>query len=236
MGVSKDYLCECHIQDCLLCPAQMGIGADAVQVCQIAALHCRHHFETGTFLFRAGETSGRVYVLRAGLVKLTKSMPDGREQIIGLRKGGDVVGLEGISDDAYHHSVQAMSQVVTCSVAYKDMARILEWNPQVSFQAIRLLTRELDKAQTLIGDLGMKNAHERIAALIFSFAPDDDSIPTQLSIPLSRREISDLLGLGLETTSRVVAQFVREGLVKAPRGGHEWQILDFPRLRGLAGC
>ena len=235
MGVSEDYLCECRNFDCLLCPAKLEFGTELAQACEIVALHCKHRIETNTFLFRAGENSERVYVLRTGLVKLTKSLPDGREQIIGLRKSGDVVGLEGITGSVYRHSAQAMSPVLACSIAYKDMLRILEWNPQVSLHTIRLLVRELDNAQTLIGDLGMKNANERIAGLIVAFAPDAGSVPTKLSIPLSRREIADLLGLGLETTSRVVAQLVREGLVKAPRGSHEWEILDFARLRRLAG-
>jgi CRP/FNR family transcriptional regulator len=210
-------------------------GVRPEQVCDIDGMRQRHYVDAQSFLFRAGEACGRVYMLRYGLVKLTKSLPDGREQIIGLRRAGHVVGFEGVDDEVYRHSAQAMTSAVACSVAYKDMTHILSLNPAASLHTIRMLTRELEKAQTMIGDLGMKNANERIATLIVSFVPDDSAPPDRLSIPLLRREIAELLGLSLETVSRVIAEYVRSGLVKAPRGSHEWVILDFPRLRQMAG-
>lgn len=235
MDSPEESLCECEVRDCLLCPAMLLLGVGAEQVCEIVGLRFRQYLEPDVYLFRAGEPSGRMYVLRAGLVKLTKSLPDGREQIIGLRRGGNVVGLEGLVSDVHQYSVQTLSPTIACSVVYKDMLRILEQNPRVSINAIRLLTQELDKAQTLIGELGMKSTPERVATLISSLVPEDSAAPITLTIPLSRREIADLLGLSLETVCRVIAQYVRDGLVRAPRGGHEWQILDLPRLRRLAG-
>jgi CRP/FNR family transcriptional regulator len=235
MTLPEGVACECRTKECLLCPAMLLSGASAEQVCEIAGLRNRQYLDPHMFLFRAGEPSGRMYVLRAGLVKLTKSLPDGREQIIGLRKAGNVVGLEAMVSDVHQYSVQALSPVIACSVAYRDMMRIVEQNPVVSLHAIRLLTQELEKAQILIGELGMKSAPERVAALISSLASDEGASPVKLTIPLSRQEIADLLGMSLETVSRVIAHYVRQGLIRAPRGGHDWLILDYPRLRRLAG-
>ena len=54
-----------------------------------------------------------------------------------------------------------------------------------------------------------------------------------LPLPLSRQEIGEMLGLTVETVSRLMSEFKRENIIEAPRG--TVRILDIKRLRSLAG-
>ena len=58
----------------------------------------RHlHKRKGSYLFRAGEPVGDIWILRSGKVKLCVGSPDGREMIIGIFAGGEAIweGLLG---------------------------------------------------------------------------------------------------------------------------------------------
>ncbi|MEK7759589.1 MAG: helix-turn-helix domain-containing protein, partial [Pseudomonadota bacterium] len=55
----------------------------------------------------------------------------------------------------------------------------------------------------------------------------------ELPLPLSRREIADMLGLTVETVSRLMTELKRERIIEAPRG--HLRILNLKGLRAYAG-
>jgi CRP/FNR family transcriptional regulator len=52
------------------------------------------------------------------------------------------------------------------------------------------------------------------------------------ALPLTRKEISEMLGLTVETVSRTMTRFRRAGLVRTARGSV--RVLDAEKLRALA--
>jgi len=112
---------------------------------------------------------------------------------------------------------------------------VLQQNPKVSLRVVEILNEELAQAQALLRVLGQKTSAEKVATFLLSLIPTgyDDQSPINLHLPLSRQEMSDLLGLTVETVSRLMSDMKREGIVEAPRGSI--RILDLKRLHALAG-
>lgn len=229
------HTCLCEAEQCVLCPAQLYRGLTAEQVCQARGLLSRHEYAPRAFLFCAGEPSRRLYVLRAGRVKLTRSLPDGREQILGLCEPGDLLGLDALAGECYTHSAQALTPAAACALAYPDLVKVFEQNPAVTLRVLERLRAELARAQRHISELGLKSATERVASYLLSLVPPGRAVPVRLSLPLTRQEMAELLGLTVETVSRTMTELARRGVVQVLRGGHECVILDAPRLRRLAG-
>jgi CRP/FNR family transcriptional regulator len=225
--------CLCENDGCVLCEAQLFSGLTEEHVCKIQSLLSRHSYKTHEALFLEGEPSDRLFVLRSGQVKLTTSLPDGREQILRLSVVGHIVGLETLKGGDYPYTATAVLPTEACTIRHKDLLKILEANPAVSMRTIQTLSEELEKAQQLIRDLGLKSAPERVASFILSLVPPRVRPNGEIMLALTRHEIAEMLGLTVETVSRVMAELKREEIIEAPRG--HLRILDNDKLKKMAG-
>ncbi len=157
---------------------------------------------------------------------------NGREQIIGLAAPGRLLGFQSLHSKSYCFTAETLSPVWVCKLRRNDMVQVLEQNPAVSLQIIDMLNRELSEAQALIRVLGQKTAEERVAWFLLTLT-NADTEPFEINpVWLSRREIAELLGLTIETVSRLISEFRRAGLIDTPRGGV--RILNLPRLQARA--
>jgi CRP/FNR family transcriptional regulator len=227
--------CYCHIEDCVLCEAELYSGLSAQQVCEIRGLLSKHNHGAHEVLFREGEPNTHLYLLRQGQLKLTTLTPDGREQIIGLGLPGQLLGFHSMNDTAHTYTAETLTAADVCKIRRPDMIAVLERNPSIMLRVIEILNQELNRAQLLIRLLGQKTSVEKVAAFILSLAPLGlrNGSPTELPLPLSRQEMAELLGLTVETVSRHMSEFRREGILDAPRG--HVRIFDVERLQRLAG-
>ncbi len=132
-----------------------------------------------------------------------------------------------------HYSIVADKLGVNKFSAY-DMLKVLAPNPEVSLRVIDVLNRELTAAHTLIRMLGQNTATEKVATFILSLVPADKIAPAELLLPMSRQEIAELLGLTIETVSRLMSELRREAVIDTPRG--HIRIQNLARLRSLAGA
>ena len=73
------------------------------------------------------------------------------------------------------------------------------------------------------------------SSFLLTLAPHetDDAPEEVLPLHLSRNEIAEVLGLTVETVSRIMAKLQRDGVIDAPRGGI--YIRNRQRLQTLAG-
>lgn len=227
--------CLCHADDCLLCEAHLHEGLTDEQACEIQGLLSRHGTEPHEIIFRQGETSDWLYVVRAGQVKLSVSGPDGREQIMRIAVAGQLIGYDTLDDLHHPYTATALTPARLCGIRHRDMLRVLEQNLEVSRRMVQLLNQELSQAQALIHILGQKSSAEKIALFLLSLAPENGHAAPQveLPLPLSRQEMADMLGLTVETVSRLMAELKRERIIDAPRG--HIRILDRQGLHAYAG-
>lgn len=226
--------CFCHIEDCLLCEAKLSSTLEAGQVCDIRGLLNHHEYQPHQILFREGDASGNIHIVREGQLKLTTTDAEGNEQIVGIGLNGHMVGFYNVDEDHYSYTAEALTHVKTCQIKHKNMLKILAENPVVSNRMIALLNDELGQAQLLIRLLGKKSSHEKVALFILSLLPDKhDANTISMPLPLSRRELAQLLGLTIETVSRIMSDLKRKNILNAPRGRIE--ILDIKNLKSFAG-
>ena len=227
--------CLCRADDCLLCEAHLHEGLSEAQACEIQGLLNRHSAEPQEIIFRQGEASDWLHVVRAGQLKLSVTGPDGREQIMRIAVVGQLIGYDTIDDLHHPYTATALTPVRLCGVRHRDMLRVLEQNLEVSRRMVQMLNQELSQAQTLIHILGQKSSAEKIALFLLSLVPEHShSEPqTEMPLPLSRQEMADMLGLTVETVSRLMAELKRERIIEAPRG--HIRILNRHRLNIYAG-
>ena len=210
--------CACEINACALCENRLYPGLTKAQVCQIRERLIREMYEPHEVLFHEGDPAAFLFALRSGQLKLTSSMPDGRQQILRIAVAGQLLGIETLKGQRYPFTAEALTDVAACKISHDDLRQILETSPAIALRVIEALSQELDQAESLIRDLGLKNAPEKVSSFLLSLIPQRGDPGAELPLRLSRREIAEMLGLTEETVSRVMADFVRKKIIGSGKG------------------
>lgn len=185
-------------------------------------------FQAGQPLARLGETATSLYSLRSGMVKLVRNTVDGRQRIVRVLRAGDIIGLEALMGPAYESDAIALSAVKACRIPLQVIQRLDRETPRLHRRLLQKWHHSLKEADDWLADLNFGNARQRVAGLILKMRSAHDSAVSTL---FSREDMGAMLDLKLETVSRTLNTFMREGLIEAiDRQGRVFRVLDEARL------
>jgi len=184
------------------------------------------------------QTNERYANILRGVVKLSKLMEDGRQQIVGLQFAPDFLGrpFKPVSDV----SVEAATEVQICTFPKSVLEKLIEENPALEHKLHEQTLRELDEARNWMLTLGRKTASEKVANFIYLIAShsnperNKNSEIAEVELPLKRSEIADFLGLTIETVSRQITKLRKVGILETQEG-RTIHILHMSRLRAACG-
>jgi CRP/FNR family transcriptional regulator len=169
-----------------------------------------------------------------GVVKLTKIMADGRQQIVGLQFAPDFIGHPFSAESSL--SAEAATDAEICAVPKSALDRMLASTPGIERHLHNHAQGDLEEARDWMLTLGRKTAREKVASLLCLIAthcdPQQDHA-LEFELPLSRQDIGDFLGLTIETVSRQMTKLRQEKLIEIENNRHI-TILDFRRLERAA--
>jgi len=166
-------------------------------------------------IFLQQENANNLYNITKGNVKIYRLLSDGRIQIIGFLYPGDFFG--SYKKEKYNYSAEAIGEVRTCVFNQESLDNYLEENLNLAKELLHMTSHELTLAQDRMGVLGKMNANERVAKFILNISKQRERIGWQnnpVSLPMTRQDIADYLGLTLETVSREITRFKTSNLIK----------------------
>lgn len=166
----------------------------------LAKIGRRRSFSAGQTLVWEAEESLLVANVIEGVLKLSTSTGDGREQIVGIVYPSDFIGRP--FGEHSHHSVTALTDARVCLFTRRDFDAFARQHPEVGHELLRRTLRELDRARTFMLLLGRKTAEERVASLLIDMASRLSDDEGRFQLPIGRQQIADLLGMTIETVSR----------------------------------
>jgi CRP/FNR family transcriptional regulator len=173
-------------------------------------------------LFAPDDPATTLYRVEAGCVKLLKSLPDGRCQILRFCGPGQVFGWTGL--DAYGTAAETVSEVRLQAIDARRLGRAAEQDPRVQRDLRTLLARQAQDQQTHMVVLGLMRAEEKLYTFLTHYAPGTTGA---IHLPMTRGELAEYLGLTIETVSRVVTRFKRDGLLSSEP--HDRSVLILQR-------
>lgn len=174
----------------------------------------------------------------SGVVKLTKMLSDGRQQIVGLQFAPDFLGRPFKVESTL--TAEAATEVELCAFPRKAIERMMGEQPDLEHKLLQQTLKELDQARDWMVTLGRKTASEKVASFLLMIARniDPSAAPTRrgvsFDLPLSRGEIADFLGLTIETVSRQFTRLRADGVIGIEHNRHV-VIADMALLGGRAG-
>jgi len=196
----------------------------------------RVRLRKGETLYRAGGSFTALYAIRSGSLKTLLLAEDGREQVAGYHMPGEILGLDGVGNQAHECQAIALEDSEVCVLPFDRVEQIARESAAFQHNVHRYLSREIARQRTLMLLLGTMRADQRLAAFLLDLSQRYQArgySSSEFILRMTREEIGSYLGLKLETISRLLSRLQQEGLIQVQ--GRVVKLLERPALRQLVG-
>ena len=194
-----------------------GLGPEALA--QLEQLIRHVELTKGETAVREGEGDPGLLTVVKGVLKLSKQLHDGRRQITGFRFPGDLLTWSQPGQSAVI-SVQAVTDAVLCHIDSRQFREFSAAHPAIGGHLQDLAAEEFAKLQAHMLTLGRKTPVEKLATFLLEMLQCSNGIGQGdglVTLPMTRNDIADYIGLETETTSRIFTRLKEEGILSLPR-------------------
>lgn len=194
-------------------------------------------------LFRAGDQMSSFFKIREGIVAVSRTLDDGRRQIVAVRSATECVGYLD-SAGRYAFEGHALTDVEACAFDRRGFDALVAENPDLAAALAEALSQALTQAAQAMLVVGKLRSTERVAHFLTEMVHiHRRSYATggPLRLYMNRTEIADYLGLTFETVSRSIGKLKKRSVISlvdsdevivlngtllseiAKAGGHVWR-------------
>ena len=230
-------VCEkCHVHNRDFCNS-----ANDEAVARLNRISHIRKCSAGEAILAEGDEAQIVGNVVSGVLKVTKILSDGREQIVGLLFPTDFFGRA--YSDTSEFSIEAATDATICAMERHSFESLIEEFQVIEHQLLVSTFNELDAAREWMVLLGCQNTLEKIANFFLMLLKRNDQqcrveIPYREAVvvvfPISRIDIVAYLGTTVETLSRQIQFLSRKGAIRVLDSKH-FEILDEAKLAKFAG-
>ncbi len=199
----------------------------------LAAIIHSKKFKKNAIIFSEYDSADGFYVATLGRVKIFKSSPEGKEQILHIFGPGEPFGeIAVFTGKSFPASAQAIADSETIFFPKNEFINLIKKDPTLSLNMLSVLSLRLKRFTSLIEDLSLKEVPGRLAAYLLYISESKGS-KDELSLDISKGQLASILGTIPETLSRILAKMTKEGLIDSD-GKRNYLIKDRDSLIDLA--
>ena len=228
-GHPMDSVCDCS--QCELRKAFFDSFSDE-DLGDICRNKTEFPFLRGETIFREGDLIRYFSYLKSGLVKLVKTDPAGKDQIITIAGPYDFVSLLGVFSDTHQsYSVSVLEDAVLCCIDIERMREIALRNARFSMNLMERMGAVSNKIIREGLEIRKRNTHGKVAYILLKFCKDiyGECI---FDLPVSRREIAENIGMTTENVIRTLSELRKEKVIRI--NGKEIEVVDPAALERIS--
>ncbi len=221
--------------DCLACDGRenaffAGLPPDAIGCMHVDVNNTST--PDGASFYQPETRPDHVWVLRTGAVKLLTQAWDGSLRIVRVLKPGDVAGLEALPGGGYAHTAVTVGTVNACRAPLPAIRKLCLEYPGFQWNLMKRLLANLRETEAWLVDATNTGASARVrmARLLLRLRDGE----THRIYNFSREELGLMLGVTVETASRIIAAFQRERLLVKREPGSRFYDGDMAGLERIA--
>jgi CRP/FNR family transcriptional regulator, anaerobic regulatory protein len=188
-----------------------------------------------TALYCTNDTFNNLYAIRLGHFKTHQVTFGGEEQITAFQMAGDLVGMDAISTERHHSYAVALEDSEVCEIPFARLEALFAEIPSLLRHFHRMMSHEITRDQNAMLLLGNMRAEQRFANFLVNLSSRYKArgySSTSFQLRMSREDIGNYLGLTIESISRLVSRFKKQGLIKVSNRSIE--VLDLEALKAMA--
>jgi CRP/FNR family transcriptional regulator len=214
----------------------LPMGLDDTDMSRLdAIIGRRRKVPRDTHLYRMGDPFTNLYAIRLGHFKTFQINVSGEQQITGFQMAGELLGMDAIGTERHHCSAVALEDSEVCDIPFSRLEELFSHIPTLLHHFHRMMSQEITREQSVMLLLGNMRAGQRFAAFLVNltsrYAARGYS-STAFQLRMSREEIGNYLGLTIESISRLLSRFRKQGLLQVDK--REVTLLEPALLKAMA--
>jgi CRP/FNR family transcriptional regulator, anaerobic regulatory protein len=210
----------------------LSAGLDPHEMLHIERLlNKRIRLRKGDALYRFGDVFDTLYAIQAGSCKTVLLGRDGQYKVTGYHMLGEIIGMDGVGSNVYACEATALEDMQVWPLPFARIEKLAQFCDQFRDNLHKLLAEEYARVLALTVVLATNRAEQRVAVFLLDLSQRYQArgfSSCEFVLRLTRAEIGSYLGLKVETVSRQLTRFQREGLIQVE--GRVVKLLDLVAL------
>ncbi|MEW6603005.1 MAG: Crp/Fnr family transcriptional regulator, partial [Nitrospirota bacterium] len=173
-------------------------------------------------VFVEGDPSDKFYLVAEGSVKVLKHTMMGKDIILEIMSPGDIFGGVAVLDrKPFPASAQAMESTTVIWISRQNLLKIMDDYPVLKLEIVKYFSDKLRDAHEMLKNIATERVEKRIASLLLKLSEKigvNNGSYTKIDFPLTRQEISEMVGTTVETCIRTMSKLQKKGIVKSSNG------------------
>ncbi len=188
-------------------------------------------FKRGEIICEEGTEIKSFMYLKNGLVKLFKSNLHDKDQIVSIAKPLDFISfLSLFSRSTYKFSICALEDTIVCAVDLEALKKVIQGNGKFALEILYKMSKMFDEIIEARFEINRKHLRGRIAYILLYFSKHIYQ-SNNFHMPISRREIAELIQMTTENVIRILSEFRKDGIIKID--GKQVHLLEPERLESI---
>ena len=184
----------------------------------------------GEVIFLEGDPSQGIYFMKEGRVKVFKTSPEGKEQVLRIMGPGDSFNdVPAFDEGPSPASAQAMEPSQVCLLRTADIIELMRRYPALALGVIRVFASRLRHLTVLVEDLSFRHVTSRLAKVLLMQVEEAGK---GRSLHLTQQDLASMVGTAREVVVRSLRSLESQGILKRER--HRLVVLDKEALWRLA--
>jgi CRP-like cAMP-binding protein len=193
-------------------------------------------YPSRTEIFCQDNLATVLYLIERGIVMLSRSEPDGRRRIVGIRGRYWLLAAPPVFlGIPYEFTGTTVTPCHLRPITAKCFLHLLKTNDIFSWEMHRLFSQEILRNLNKVVVTSM-SADDRLrhflCRLITEMTPEESKIQNHFEVPLKHLELAEIVGISPEHLSRVVKKMQQQGLLRSTKG--MLTIMDASKLISLS--
>lgn len=208
------------VQRCFLCLRELELfkGLEMKEFVDVCLAATKKTVEKGSFLFRQGDPSDTLYLIKAGKLKLVQLTESGRENIIDIVGTGEILGETVLFQRGeYLFSAQAIETTKLCSFSVSQFETVIRNNPTIAVKIIGHLGQKLYDFVRLAGEISGTSAREKLLRVLQRLASEygqqsDSGVIIELEI--TQRDLANMVGVSRVKVAQIISELKKSDILQ----------------------
>jgi CRP/FNR family cyclic AMP-dependent transcriptional regulator len=195
-------------------------GLPQATLARIAALGSRRVYEKDAIVFMRGDPGDSLCGVVSGRVRISASLPTGKEVFLNIMEPGDSFGEIALLD-GQPRTATATALARTELIIFKreQFLALLSTEPQLAAHLIGLLCRRVRWTAQLMEDSALLSVPARMAKRLLSLAHlNGTRTPAGTRLALSQEELAQFLGVSRQIVNQYLQVWKAQGWIVCGRG------------------
>jgi CRP/FNR family cyclic AMP-dependent transcriptional regulator len=194
----------------------------------IASRTARQRKSPGEILFHEGEPCAGLFVVASGRVRIFKTSPGGREQVLAIEgPGSSIAELPLFDGGSYPASAAAVEFSEVLFVSREHFRALCLEHPEVALKVLQVVGSRLRRLVGIIEELSFSTVRHRLISRLLQQADSEGRNVGRgqaFALGVTHQELAAQIGTVRELVSRNMARLQSQGFIEI--GGAEIVILD----------